>query len=103
MEDPMDSLCNFDHNTLKTNLEIAGFSIPEVNLQEVKSNYVVQPNMVREWFENPPSPSQPSTKDRFLKYFDFPTVEKYMMQVEEYLTGRAISLKTNAAFINATK
>lgn len=103
MDNPLDSLCNFDHNTLKTNLEIAGFSIPEVKLQEVRSNYVVQPNMVREWFVNPPSPSQPSTKDRFLKYFDFPTVEKYMMQVEEYLTGRTISLKTNAAFINATK
>ena len=103
MDNPLDSLCNFDENTLKTNLEIAGFSVPEVKLQEVKSNYVVQPNMVREWFVNPPSPTQPSTKDRFLKYFDFPTVEKFMLQVEDYLTGRNISLKTNAAFINATK
>ncbi len=103
MEDPLDSLCNFDEKTLQMNLEIAGFSIPEVRLQEVKSNYVVLPNMVREWFVNPPSPTQPSVKDRFLKHFDFPTVEKFMMQVEEYLTGRSISLKTNAAFINATK
>ena len=103
MEDPLDSLCNFDEKTLQTNLEIAGFSIPEVRLQEVKSNYVVLPNMVREWFVNPPSPTQPCVKDRFLKHFDFPTVEKFMIQVEEYLTGRSISLKTNAAFINATK
>ena len=103
MEDPLDSLCNFDEKTLQTNLEIAGFSIPEFRLQEVKSNYVVLPNMVREWFVNPPSPTQPCVKDRFLKHFDFPTVEKFMIQVEEYLTGRSISLKTNAAFINATK
>ncbi len=103
MEDPLDSLCNFDEKTLQTNLEIAGFSIPEVRLQEVKSNYVVLPNMVREWFVNPPSPTQPCVKDRFLKHFDFPTVEKFMLQVEEYLTGRSISLRTNAAFINATK
>ena len=103
MEDPLDSLCNFDEKTLQTNLEIAGFSIPEVRLQEVKSNYIVLPNMVREWFVNPPSPTQPCVKDRFLKHFDFPTVEKFMIQVEEYLTGRSISLKTNAAFINATK
>lgn len=103
MDDPMDSLCNFDENTLRTNLEIAGFSIPEVKVQEVKSSYVVQPDMVREWFVNPPSPSQPSTKDRFLKYFDFPTVSKYMIQVEDYLTGKTLSLKTNAVFINATK
>ena len=103
MDNPLDSLCNFDENTLKTNLEIAGFSVPEVKVQEVKSNYVVKPNMVREWFVNPPSPTQPSTKERFLKYFDFPTVEKYMLQVEDYLTGRSIELKTNAAFINAVK
>ena len=103
MDNPLDSLCNCEENTLKTNLEIAGFSVPEVKVQEVKSNYVVKPNMVREWFVNPPSPTQPSTKERFLKYFDFPTVEKYMLQVEEYLTGRNIELKTNAAFINAVK
>ena len=103
MDNPMDSLCNFDENTIKTNLEIAGFSIPEVKLQEVSSGYVVQPNMVNEWFSNPPSPSQPSAKERFLKYFDYPTVEKYIMQIDEYLTGKHISLKTNAIFINATK
>ena len=84
-------------------LEIAGFSIPEVKLQEVRSRYVVQPNMVREWFINPPSPNQPSTKERYLKYFDEPTVEKFMQDVQNYLTGREISLKTNAVFINATK
>ena len=103
MENPMDSLCNFDENTLKTNLEIAGFSIPEVKLQEVRSKYVVQPNMVREWFINPPSPNQPSTKERYLKYFDEATVEKYMQDVQNYLTGREINLKTKAVFINATK
>ena len=103
MDNPLDSLCNFDDKTLQMNLEIAGFSVPEVKLQEVKSNYVVQPNMVHEWFVNPPSPTQPCVKDRFLKHFDFPTVEKFMLQVEEYLTGRSISLKTNAVFINATK
>ena len=103
MENPMDSLCNFDENTLRTNLEIAGFSRPEVKLQELNSSYVVQPNMVREWFINPPSPNQPSTKERFLKYFDEAKVEKYMQDVEAFLTGRQIDLKTNAVFINATK
>lgn len=103
MENPLDSLCNFDEDTLKMNLEIAGFSIPDVKVQEVKSNYVVQPNMVGEWFNNPPSPGQPSTKERYLKYFDEETVNKYMQDVQNYLTGREISLKTNAVFINATK
>lgn len=103
MENPLDSLCNFDENTLRTNLEIAGFSIPEVKVQEVASRYVVQAGMVTEWFNNPPSPGQPSTKERYLKYFDEDTVNKYMLDVQNYLTGREISLKTNAVFINATK
>ena len=63
----------------------------------------MQPNMVKEWFINPPSPDQPSTRERYLRYFDEATVDKYMQEVENYLTGREISLKTNAVFINATK
>ena len=103
MENPLDSLCNFDEKTLKMNLEIAGFSVPDVKLQEVKSNYVVQAGMVEQWFNNPPSPGQLSTKERYLKYFDEATVDKFMQDVQNYLTGREISLKTNAVFINATK
>lgn len=103
MENPLDSLCNFDEKTIQMNLEIAGFSKPEVKLQEVRSNYVVKENMVKEWFINPPSPNQPSTKERFMKYFDEATVNKFMLDVQNYLTGREISLKTNTVFINATK
>ena len=103
MENPMDSLCNFDEKTLRTNLQIAGFSNPDVKLQEVKSSYEVKANMVREWFVNPPSPDQPSTKQRFMRYFEEATVEKFMKEVEDYLVGRTINLKTNAVFINATK
>lgn len=103
MENQFDSLCNFDENTLKINLEIAGFSVPDVKVQQVASKYIVQPGMVPEWFNNPPSPGQPSTKERYLKYFDEDTVNKYMQDVQSYLTGREISLKTNAVFINATK
>ena len=103
MENPLDSLCNFDQDTLKMNLEIAGFSVSDVKVQEVASKYVVQAGMVPEWFNNPPSPGQPSTKERFLRHFDEETVNKYMQDVQNYLTGREISLKTNAVFINATK
>lgn len=103
MENPLDSLCNFDEDTLKMNLEIAGFSIPEVKTQQVASKYIVQAGMVSEWFNNPPSPGQPTTKERYLKYFDEDTVNKFMADVQNYLTGREISLRTNAVFINATK
>ncbi len=103
MENPLDSLCNFDQDTLRTNLQIAGFSDPEVKLQEVKSNYIVQDGMVEQWFNKPPSPVQPTTKERYMNYFDEATVNKFISDVQNYLTGREISLKTNAVFINATK
>ncbi|MBQ7126821.1 methyltransferase domain-containing protein [bacterium] len=103
MENPLDSLCNFDEHTLRMNLQIAGFSIPDIKLQEVKSSYIVQPDMVRHWFENPPAPGQPTTKERYLKYFDLQTVEKYIQDIQNYLTGKEINLKSNAVFINATK
>lgn len=103
MENPLDSLCNFDDKTLRMNLEIAGFSDCDVKEQELKSSYVVQANMVKDWFNNPPSPDQPTTKERFMKYFDEKTVEKFMYEVQDYLTGREITLKTSTAIINATK
>lgn len=103
MENTMDSLFNFDDGTLKLNLEIAGFSEPIVHLQEVKSKYVVKANMVNEWFVNPPSPNQPSIKERFLQYFDEKTVNNYISDIQNYLTGKEISLKTNAVFIDAKK
>jgi len=74
-----------------------------VKVQEVKSGYIVQQGMVEQWFNNPPSPGQPTTKERYLKYFDEPTVNKFIFDAQNYLTGRAISLQTNAVFINATK
>lgn len=103
MENPMDSLCNFDEHTLKMNLEIAGFSVPDVKVQQVASKYTVLKGMVNEWFNNPPAPGQPTTKERYLKYFDEATVNKYMADIENYLVGREISLRSNAVFINATK
>ena len=42
-------------------------------------------------------------RERYLKYFDEATVDKYILDIQNYLTGREISLKSNAVFINATK
>lgn len=103
MNNSMDSLCNFDQDTIKENLQKAGFSIPEVRVQNVNSQYTVQPDMIPQWFNNPPSPNQPTTRERFLKYFDEATVNQYIKEVEEYLIGREIQITSNAIFINATK
>ena len=101
--DMMDSLFNFDDETLRENLRVAGFSVPEVQVQSVESKYVVNRDMVEKWFITPPSPDQPPTKDRFLKYFDEAKINKYILDIQNYLDGREIQLKTNAAFIIAVK
>ncbi len=102
-KDPLDPLFNFDDKTLKKNLEEAGFENPEVNLQVVKSKYVVQREMIPAWFTTPPSPTTKCTKERFLMYFPESVVNKFMKDVENFLTGKEISLKTNAVLICAKK
>jgi len=99
----LDSLFNFDDETLRVNLTNAGFSVPDVQVQSVESKYVVNRDMVEKWFITPPSPDQPPTKQRFLKYFDEAKIDKYILDIQNYLDGREIELKTNAAFIVATK
>ncbi len=102
-KDPLDPLFNFDDKSLKKNLEEAGFENPEVNLQVVKSNYVVKKEMVPAWFTTPPSPTTKCTKERFLMYFPESVVNKFMKDVENFLVGKEISLKTNAVLICAKK
>lgn len=100
---PNDPLCNFDEHSLAENLDKAGFSDGSVNLETVESKYTVTDGMVEKWFTAPPSPDQLSVKDRFLKYFEEPVVDKYIRDVERNLLGQEISIKTNAVFINAIK
>ena len=59
--------------------------------------------MVVPWFVSPPSPDRPSMKERFMTFFDEKKVDKYISDVQNYLTGREISLKTNSVLIYATK
>ena len=47
--------------------------------------------------------SKKELKKIYKDNFDEKTVDKFMQDVQNYLTGREISLKTNAVFINATK
>lgn len=103
MSDPNDSLCNFDDFTIKNNLVKAGFSSPSTMIHTIESKYTVTREMVVPWFVSPPSPDRPSMKERFMTFFDEKKVDKYISDVQNYLTGREISLKTNSVLIYATK
>ena len=103
MTDETDSLCNFDENTIAENLDKAGFSDGEINLDNVESKYIVSANMINEWFNNPPSPDRPTIKERFLNYFSEEEVNAYMDDLRNDLTGKEITVVTKAIFANAVK
>lgn len=103
MSDENDSLCNFDDLTLKNNLVKAGFSSSSTMVHAIESKYTVTREMVIPWFVSPPSPDRPSMKERFMQYFDEPKIDKYIADVQNYLEGREVTIKTNSVLIYATK
>lgn len=103
MSDQNDSLCNFDDLTIKNNLSNAGFSNSSTLLHAIESKYVVTKEMVIPWFVSPPSPDRPSMKERFLQYFEEAKVDNYIKEIQNYLEGKEITLKTNSVLIHATK
>ena len=103
MEDMNDALCNFDENSLAANFEAAGFSDGTVDSDVIPSTYVVQGDMVNKWFTTPPSPDRPTTKERFLKYFDEETVSNYIDDVRKDLDGKQISVCTRSVYVNVIK
>jgi len=103
MSSQEDPLCNFDENSLGINFEVAGFSDGKVDLQVVESNYVANKDMVDTWFSTPPSPGNPTMKDRFLKYFDEAKVNQFVEDVKTDLDGKSVCIKSNTVFISVFK
>ena len=103
MSDSNDSLCNFDDLTIKQNLNNAGFSDASTLLHAIESKYIVTKEMVLPWFISPPSPDRPSMKERFLLFFDEKKIDNYISEIQNYLEGKEITIKTNSVLIHATK
>lgn len=103
MSDINDSLCNFDDMTIKNNLEVAGFSDTSTMIHVIDSKYVATKEMIEPWFTSPPSPDRPSMKERYLLFFDEEKINKHISEVQNYLNGKEINVKTNSVLIYATK
>jgi len=103
MSDVNDSLCNFDDMTIKNNLKVAGFSDTSTMIHVIESKYVATKEMIEPWFTAPPSPDRPSMKERYLKFFDEEKINRHISEVQNYLDGKEINVKTNSVLIYATK
>ncbi len=103
MENPSDSLVNFNAQSLDENMTKAGFSDVLVNVQAVKSNYVPSKEGILNWFIAPPAPEKKTMKERFLEYFDEKKVDNFILEVQEALSDKEISVSSNTALIKAVK
>lgn len=103
MSDINDPLTNFDAQSIAQNLDIAGFSDGDIDVQDTPSTYIAQKESIKQWFESAPSPDRPTSKERFLKYFDEKKVDKYILEVQEALGGKTITVNSKTIFIRATK
>ena len=103
MEAKDDPLVNFNSDSLKENMENAGFSEINLDIKIVSSTYTPQKEAVKTWFNIPPAPGQRTMKDRFLDYFDEKKVDNYILEVQEALSGKEININSKTAHIKAGK
>ncbi len=103
MTDINDPLTNFDAQSIAQNLDIAGFCDGDIDVQDTPSTYIAQKDSIIKWFESAPSPDRPTSKERFLKYFDEKKVDNYIKEVQEALGGKTITVSSKTIFIRATK
>ena len=103
MTDINDPLTNFDAQSIAQNLDNAGFSDGDIDVQDTPSTYVATKDSIAKWFESAPSPDRPTSKERFLKYFDEKKVDNYIHEVQEALGDKTITVSSKTIFIRATK
>ena len=103
MSDINDPLTNFDAQSIAQNLDIAGFSDGDIDVQDTPSTYVAQKDSIIKWFDSAPSPDRPTSRERFLKYFDEKKVNNYILEVQKALGGKTITVNSKTIFIRATK
>lgn len=98
-----DPLTNFDETTIAKDLQDVGFVDGVLDKQVVESSYVVQKNMVENWLTIPPSPGAKTTKEKFLMYFEEPKVNNYILELQQALENKTITIKSNVLYIKAIK
>ena len=103
MTDINDPLTNFDAQSIAQNLDIAGFSDGDIDVQDTPSTYVAQKDSIIKWFDSAPSPDRPTSRERFLKYFDEKKVNNYILEVQKALGDKTITVNSKTIFIRATK
>ncbi len=103
MSDMNDPLTNFDANSIALNLDKAGFTDGDIDVSDTPSTYVATSDAIIQWFNSAPSPDRPTSKERFLKYFDEAKVDNYIKEVQMALDNKEITVSSKTMVIRAKK
>ncbi len=101
--DSDDPILNFDDSTLEKDFEAAGFKDIDINISVTSSTYTVIPEMIDPWFDTPPSPGNPTLRQRFCQFLPQKEVNEFVENLREHLSGREITINSPVAYIYAKK
>lgn len=101
--DPNDPLMNFDENTLRKDFEEAGFKNIDIEIVVQTSTYTATKEMVEPWFNTPPSPGNPTVKEKYLRDFSEEEVNEFLETLKQDIDGKTITINSPTAYIYAEK
>jgi len=103
MSDENDPLMNFNEKSLKQNFADAGFKNIDFDIVTQNSTYQVQKEAVDPWFNTPPSPGNPTVKEKYLKFLSEKEVDNFIEKIKIELDGKVITINSPTVFITAEK
>lgn len=101
--DKNDPLMNFDEDSLKKNFEEAGFKNIDIEIAVQSSTYQVSKEMIEPWFNTPPSPGNPTVKEKYLRDFSEEEVNQFIETLKLDLDGKTITINSPTVYISAEK
>ena len=100
---PNEALVNFDAQSIAQNLDSAGFSDGDIDVIDTPSTYKATKEGVMAWFNAAPAPNRPTTKERFLNYFDENKVNNFIFEIQNALDNKIITVSSKTMYIKAQK
>lgn len=98
-----DPLMNFDEDSIKKDFETAGFKNIDIETVVQASTYRVSKEMIEPWFNTPPSPGNPTIKEKYLRYFSEEKVNNFIETMKLDLDGKTITINTPTIYVYAEK
>jgi len=98
-----DPILNFDEVTLEKDFKDAGFKNIDIDISVTSSTYIVKSEMIGPWFDTPPSPGNPTLRQRFREFLQQGEVDELIEDIRTALSDREVTINSPVAYIFAEK